>query len=468
MLLVRLPTSYPAERAYVLSVILGDFLELPWKASPEARADVEITLPEVSTTAGLVIVDGLFATPANDWLTAASLPLRPLDHWNLDDAPLEPTLVASELPILYGRRLDRGSYYEADGDRIKLGLDIFGSVFFQLTRYEEIVCPTRDAHGRFPAAATLAHGEDFLSRPLANEYVEVLWEALRRLWPRLRRRRRVFTESLSHDVDSPFYPETSTPRVLKAVLGDVARRHDRGLARSRLRTLRRPRNAAVDHTGDPYDTFDYIMNLSERRGLRSAFYFIAGTTNPARDGTYALDDPWIGRLLQRIHERGHEIGLHPSYESFRDPGVIRSEHDALLRTCGRLGFEPRAALGGRQHFLRWENPTTWRAWEQAGMSYDSSLGFPDQTGFRCGVCIDYPVFDLLARQPLKLYERPLLVMEQALLRDGAPTDRQGPETVARLRDRCKLFDGNFTLLWHNSRLASRHERDLYADAILAT
>ena len=463
VLLVRQPNTYPAERSYALDVVLGEFLGLTWEISPEARTDVEITLPELSAPGTITIADCLFATPEHQWLTGESMPIRPLARWDLDGTSIAPTLVTSDLPIIYGTRLAGGTYYEEAADEIKLGVDIFGSVFFQLARYEEIVCPSRDAYDRFPAGATLAHGEGFLTRPLANEYVEVLWAAMARLWPRLNRRKRVFKESLSHDVDSPLYPTTSPPRVLKAALGDITRRRDHRLALARLRTLRdQPRG---DHVGDPYNTFEFIMDLSEGQGLRSAFYFIAGTTNPSRDGTYSLDDPWIGRLIRRIHERGHEVGLHPSYESFRDPATIRSEHEALLQTCAQLGVGPQSVVGGRQHFLRWENPVTWRAWEQAGLAYDSSLGFPDDVGFRCGVCLDYPVFDLLARRPLRLVERPLVVMEKALFGERTTFDQDGLETIEQLRDRCKLFGGNFTLLWHNSRLASRRERRLYAAAL---
>jgi hypothetical protein len=467
MLVVHLPTGYAAERGYVLDVVLGEFLGLPFRAVTGDRRDVEIAVPELSAARTLTIADSLFTTPEEQWLMPSSLPRRPLQHWDLAGSVLQPKLVASDLPIVYGRRVARGDSFYAEADeQITLGVDIFGAIFFQLTRYEELVDSTRDAYERFPASATLAHREGFLARPLVNEYLEVLWAAMSRLWPRLQRRRRVFQESLSHDVDSPFYPVASPPRVLKAAVGDVARRGDPRLAWSRLQTLRRDHDE--NRNRDPYDTFELIMDLSERRGLRSAFYFIAGTTDPARDGTYDLEDPWIGRLIRRIHERGHEIGLHPSYASFRDPAAINAEREALQSTCKRLGVERQGPLGGRQHFLRWENPITWRAWEQAGLSYDSSLGFPDEVGFRCGACIDYPTFDLLARRALKLYERPLVVMEKALFDDQTTADQLGLETIMQLRDRCRLFEGNFTLLWHNSRLASRRERDLYTNAILAT
>jgi len=465
MLLVRHPRTYPVERAYVLDVVLREFMGLAWEARVEERTDAEITVPQVADGARLVIADRLFTTPEPLWLTRESLPERPLPRWSLDDAPLTPTLIAPDLPVIYGNRLPAGSFYEEQKGEIQLGVDIFGSIFFQLTRYEEIAVPARDEHDRFPADASLAHVEGFLTRPLVNEYIEVLWTALERLWPRLQRQRRTFKERLSHDVDWPLHTALSPPKMAKAAIGDLMHRRDRGLALARLRAVRARRRG--DPAGDPYNTFDFIMDLSEQRGLRSAFYFMAGATNPAFDGTYSLDDPWIGKLIRHLHNRGHEVGLHPSYETFRDPDAIRAERDALMRSCARLGVE-QSEWGGRQHYLRWENPTTWSAWEQAGLTYDSSLGFSHDPGFRCGVCWEYPVFDLSARRRLRLRERPLVVMEMSLFHDATMSDRRGLEVVDQLRRRCKLFGGEFTLLWHNSRLASQRERRLYTAALTAT
>jgi len=464
VLLIEHPNTYLPERAYALEVLLGQFLGLEWEAQASARSDTRITLRGSSDSCSLTIADGLFATPEGRWLASESLPITPLAHWRIDGASIQPTLVAPSLPIIYGEPLTSGCFYEESEHAISLGVDIFGSIFFQLARYEEIACPARDAHERFPAEASLAHREGFLTRPLANEYIEVLWSAIKRLWPRMERRRRTFTEFLSHDVDAPRYTASSLGGGLKATLGDLLRRRDPTLARARLHALhpdlRSPR------AGDPYDTFDLIMDLSERRGLRSAFYFMAGKTNPALDGAYAIDDPFIGELMRRIDARGHEIGLHPSYESFRAPDVVLREYRALQRVVERLGLTLPPTTGGRQHFLRWENPTTWRAWEQAGLSYDSSLGFPDDPGFRCGVCFEYTAFDAVARRPLGLLERPLVIMERALFTGGADEDRDALETIAALRGRCRLFGGNFTLLWHNSQLASQRQRSMYRSAVL--
>jgi len=42
------------------------------------------------------------------------------------------------------------------------------------------------------------------------------------------------------------------------------------------------------------------MDVSERKGLRSAFYFIADHTAGRIDGIYRLEDPWIRKLMKKI------------------------------------------------------------------------------------------------------------------------------------------------------------------------
>jgi hypothetical protein len=172
--------------------------------------------------------------------------------------------------------------------------------------------------------------------------------------------------------------------------------------------------------------------------------------------------------LRRVHERGHEVGLHLSYNTFRDPPRVRREFDLLLKATESEGISQRA-WGGRQHYLRWEAPTTWQAWADAGLDYDSTLSFADRIGFRCGVCYDYPVFNLRTRVALRLRERPLIVMEDSALRERYMnlTFEQARREIGKLKERCKQFEGDFTLLWHNHRLVDERERELYRDVVLS-
>src|SRR5690606_13636754 len=131
-------------------------------------------------------------------------------------------------------------------------------------------------------------------------------------WPGLRRKRRALSIRVSHDVDCPsHYAFSPTRACFRLAAGDFLKR---GAPLSALKApwiRRQSRNRL--HPKDPANTFEWIMDQSASQGLTSAFYFICGRTHPARDADYEIEHPAIRRLLKEIHQRGHEIGLHPSY-----------------------------------------------------------------------------------------------------------------------------------------------------------
>jgi len=429
----------------------------------EERPDIRITLQGDPQGKELIVADQLFQTAPSEWLTSASLPQRPLPRWQVPP-PLESRLVDRGLPIIYGREVSGGGYHSIGIDgKLRLGLDVFGSAFFMLTRYEELVNPVRDLRDRFPAHASLAFLEGFLTRPIVNEYLEVLWWGLSILWPRLVRRGRSFTIRPTHDVDRPLSVSGIGPlRLAKITAGDLVRRRSARLAAHRIRAAV---EAAFGHyDGDPNNTFDLIMDFSERKGLKSAFYFIAGHTAGRVDGEYTLQNPWIRQLLRKISDREHEIGLHPSYHTFRDVEQLKREFENLLRATGEGGIRQNV-WGGRQHYLRWQVPITWEAWESAGLHYDSSLSFADHAGFRCGVCYEYPVFSLGASRELDLTERPLIVMEQSVLEYMKLAGAEAYAMISLLKERCRMFGGDFTILWHNNSLLTEGALELY-EAVL--
>jgi hypothetical protein len=442
---------------------LRDFLGVEYRAEVGARREICITRQRCPHGRKLFLPDVLFQTPEDEWLTRASLPTQPLDLWNVAEDAIDATLVSPELPVIYGGKLATGSFYEATRKETRLGVDVFGSAFFALTRYEEVAKPDRDNRERFPAKGSLAYQEGFLSRPVVNEYTEVLWWALKRLWPELRRKRRTFQVRLTHDVDRPACA-TSLPRTLKGIAKDVTERRSLPLAKRRALSFVRNKRGKL-HT-DLCNTFGFIMDLSETQGLRGSFYFMTDRSAGIIDGNYSIADPWIRELLRHVHERGHEIGLHPSYNTFRDPGQILREFNLLRQATEAEGIS-QAKWGGRQHYLRWEAPATWQAWEDAGLDYDATLSFADRIGFRCGTCYEYPTFNLRTRTPLKLREQPLIAMESSALDKhymNLPLELARVE-FGKLKAYCRMFGGDFNLLWHNHRLVEHRERELYRSLV---
>lgn len=462
MLHIYCPPCYTQEREYIMSVMFDEFLGLPYQFFEHNERDIRIVLhgdPCEETAKELLITEVLLQSPKTRWLTESSLPATPLDQFESPGS--------AALPVIYGRRLQNGHYVNKSDARIELGIDVFGSIFFMLTRYEELVKADRDERARFPASASLAYREGFLERPIVNEYVELLYRCLTELWPALSRKQRDYRICLSHDVDVPLHAAgRRLPVVIKNIAGDLLKRKSLAAAVKRIRSFICGKFGNYD--ADDGNTFGFIMQVSEQKGVQSAFNFIAGHSGGAIDGDYSIDDPWIRQLLTHIHKRGHEIGLHPSYNSYNRPETIEREFAALKRACEQQAID-QERWGGRQHFLRFDAAATWHAWDAAGLHYDSTLGFADHVGFRTGVCYEYPVFHLPSRQRLKLRERPLIVMEQSLLYEDymKASHAEAYDKTIRLAQICKKFQGDFTLLWHNDKLIESKDRELYRSIVEA-
>jgi hypothetical protein len=211
---------------------------------------------------------------------------------------------------------------------------------------------------------------------------------------------------------------------------------------------------------------DWMMDVNERAGNRVAFYFITDRNHPL-DAHYRMDEPVIRRLLRRIHDHGHEIGLHPSYTSYSDSKRTVKEANILRSAMEAEGIH-QTEIGGRQHFLRWSSPLTARNWEAAGMQYDSTLSYADQAGFRCGTCHEFQMFDPTQDRALKLRQRPLVLMECSVIADrymGLGYSDEALAVMQGFKSVCKRVGGVFTLLWHNSHFSGERDKEFYGEMV---
>jgi hypothetical protein len=167
--------------------------------------------------------------------------------------------------------------------------------------------------------------------------------------------------------------------------------------------------------------------------------------------------------MSDIHSRGHEIGYHASIDTYQDAALIRKEVALLRGACEQIGAK-QAPHGSRQHYLRIQVPVTIRHLAQAGIAYDTTLGYADHAGFRCGTCWEHPFYDLQERRLAGIVERPLVVMDCSITDDqymGLGVGEEALETMVELAGACRRVSGDFTLLWHNTRLILPSQRQLF-------
>ena len=333
-------------------------------------------------------------------------------------------------------------FYLSDRDHLECAVDLPLSILLTLSRWEELVDPSRDAHGRFPVQKSLAFRGDFLDRPIVDEYGLAFEQALSFLFPSWKSVERNARIKISHDVDHvgiPFQFRTAFRHAIRD---------------------RAPRNALRDFSswlGDAepseLQSVRDLAHVSRQYGVNSTVYWKAAPPGP-QDSGYDPRHRKIRRALNWLRELGVESGVHPGYTTFRSPEKLRREISALREV---IGPQP---LGGRQHYLRW-CPDTWIDWEYCGLAYDSSVGYADHIGFRAGTCFPYRPWLFSLNRQADLLEIPLLVMDRTLFEKMNLNAEMAVEAVSSLLARCKTVGGVFTMLWHNDSFLQPVYRGAY-------
>ncbi len=373
------------------------------------------------------------------------------------------------LPVLFGDAARQWGGALTSGQEVRLGVDVFGTAFWTMARVEELMPGPRDEHDRFSAFQSHAWRNGYLWVPIVDEYVRLLKAIIVQVWPGLSPAAGgTFRQFLSHDVDDPYaYRYMRLGNAARLIAANAIKQ------RSPLLGLQWIAGLTLSRAGmrvpDPCDTFDWLMDQSERVGASSTFYFLASDRSCKLDADYDISDPAVVALLRRIAGRGHEIGIHPCYRTFNDPQVLEDQI-GRLRAALRLADISRESLGGRMHYLRWNSRTTPGLLAAAGLAHDSTMGFADYPGFRCGTCHPFHYFDPIAGRLSNLLVRPLVVMESTVMSKRYMNLGATPkafDAFKELKDRCRRVGGEFGLLWHNSSLFGRAQRDLYESVISA-
>jgi hypothetical protein len=141
-----------------------------------------------------------------------------------------------------------------------------------------------------------------------------------------------------------------------------------------------------------------------------------------------------------------EVGLHGTFRSVNEPDCLMRQKRELSRV---LGHEP---LGIRQHYLRFVHPQTFDIQSNAGLRYDTSLGFAEHDGYRNGYCLPFHPYDFECDRMMDIWEIPLVMMEVSVLRYRNSDFMVMQQAVDHYMAEARKFGGIFSLLWHNCRI----------------
>lgn len=401
----------------------------------------------------LTCVNDFWLRAEQEWLSPSIIPTS----FKRLDVPAEFDLGESYLPVFFG-----DNRFHINESHIDVSFDVFGTIFFLLTGYEERV-QVFDA-GRFPFQKSILNKFNLIERPLVDEYVWFLYSAMKQCGIELSEYKKSETLKVSCDVDNPFATHMPVTTYIKNLIASF------------VQTKKIPNLAGLikpyissNAYDDPYVAgILKIMNENEKINSVVTFNFISCITSYEMDGLVPFDEYKYDFIFKEIVDRGHKIGIHPGYLSYSNESYMRKSFESFRsRVSEYIGDNE--ALTGRQHYLNWNYAKTDRLLCLNDLHEDSSIGFAESIGFRCGTSRRFRIFDYEQRTALSLYEQPLIVMEDSLLSQRymnlGYTD-QAYQRVLSCFNKCKKFGGKMTLLWHNCHLGTDKDVDFYRQLLL--
>jgi len=200
---------------------------------------------------------------------------------------------------------------------------------------------------------------------------------------------------------------------------------------------------------DPYWTMLEMLNLNNDAGVETQFYFMADRTNTRFDrNDYKVSDIDIKELITELKINGASIGLHPSYETYLDGDQIKREKALLEEVAGQ------EIVLSRQHYLRYQDPETFKLLAKAGIKIDSSIGPRKAVKIHGNYGKAYEIYhdDVHALQ-----EQPFLLMDTHLL---ANPDKMLQEAEIAINE-IKNNEGTAVIIWHNNNFETDEQKEKY-------
>jgi len=331
--------------------------------------------------------------------------------------------------------------------------DIFAATFYLISRYEEYLPFTPDIHGRFPATESLAYKANFLHLPVVHEWVNELKNKIELLFPNYHFPKIYYNQLNTIDIDIAY-----------AFRGKPFLRQIGGLLKSLVlwdKQELQMRFSYYFYGKDILDTYDYIENVIQNNQVETIFFFQLGNYG-VFDKNIPLKNP-LKNLIKRLSKIG-KIGIHPSYNSNTDMKALTLEINRLEQVLEHKIFH------SRQHFLKLKFPETYENLIKNGISIDYTMGFADQIGFRAGMCVVYPFFNLIKNEQRPLLLLPFQLMEGTLKDYLQLSPHEAMEQVKKIKKTIQEVQGTFVSIFHNSSLSDVGEwkgwREVYEEVVL--
>ena len=399
---------------YTFKLILGEILGLKYLFCSDKELFIAYKGPKLSYTRH-AIGDELFFF-STDLLFETGIVVQELTFFTWEGTKVfYPTLRNSALPF-----------------------DPFAASFFLASRYEEYLPHIKDQHGRFEARQSVAYLNGFLQKPVINTWAKSILKLLSDRFGKLNHHARHYTFVPTIDIDNAWaFQNKGFIRAGAGLFMELVNlKFDQFAMRFK----------SVFRLGeDPYDTYDYQMELIQKHDLKPIYFFLLGDY-AQYDKNVPHQNNNMQSLIKFMADFG-EVGIHPSYASNDKPEQLRKE-------ISRLSFILHQEIHlSRQHFLRLSLPETYQRLIDLDITDDYTMGYPDQPGFRASICTPYFFYDLDLEVETALRLHSFAIMDGTLKDYMSLKPEETESIIDQLIEEVKGVNGEFISVWHNESFA---------------
>lgn len=323
-----------------------------------------------------------------------------------------------------------------------LSFDVFAASFYLLSRYEEYLPHIKDRFHRFPAKESIAFKNGFLKVPVIEYWLQDLVLVIQHKFPEFKAANRQFKFLNTIDVDNAFcYLEKGVVRSIAAGFKSLFKL-DFDDFKQRIRVL-------TGRERDPYDTFDYLLNLQKKYGFTSIYFFLLADYG-YNDKNIPVSSKKFQILIKSLADYV-QVGIHPSWGSNTSSAKLPKEIQRLEAITNR------EITRSRQHFLKLDLPSTYRRLIDLGIKEDYTMGYASQVGFRAGTSLPFYFYDLDMEVQTQLMLHPFAVMDGTLNEYMELPVDDAQYLIKEIMDRVREVNGTFISLWHNETVSdNRH------------
>jgi len=318
-----------------------------------------------------------------------------------------------------------------------LPFDAFSVIFYLLTRYEEYLSEMNDNHDRFIDSENILVKLGLHQTPIVDQIAYWIADAISSAYPSFQVKKRSFRLLTTIDIDNAWAFKNKS---LPISAGGMAKTALTG----KWDELVQRTSVLLRLQSDPYDTYEYILDICKGRLDRLLFFFLVGDRNQY-DKNISHKNNSFRKLIVKIASQC-EVGLHPSYSSNEKPWMFETEKERMENIVGH------SVSRSRQHFLKLKFPQTYQTALKAGITDDYTMGFASIAGFRAGTCTPFPFFDLEKNRQTKLMIHPFQIMDVTLKDYMNLKPEDAWYITENLMNEVKQVNGTFVSLFHNESL----------------